>query len=210
MSGESKESFDEATIETGKRRHLRADAQRNIDALLQTAGEIFGRSGVNVPMREIADKAGVGVGTLYRHFPARSDLIVAVLRKEVHECVETISALAKNHSPGNALALWVEYYVDFIVAHSGLAAALNSGEPTLESLPAYFQQQLGPAVQTLLDEAAKEGEIRTGVKSSELIHAVAMLCVLPICGEPTDPKRMAGIFVDGMRYGAINNLGHQS
>ncbi|MBO9653384.1 MAG: TetR/AcrR family transcriptional regulator [Agrobacterium tumefaciens] len=210
MSGENRESLDEAMIETGKRRHVRADAQRNIDALLQTASEIFARSGVNIPMREIADKAGVGVGTLYRHFPARSDLIVAVLRKEVHECVEKISALGNNHSPGNALALWVDYYVDFIVAHRGLAAALNSGEPTLESLPAYFQQQLGPAVQTLLDEAATEGEMRAGVKSSELIHAVAMLCVLPICGEPTDPKRMAGLFVDGLRYGAINNLKHRS
>lgn len=151
-------------------------------------------------MRDIAERAGVGVGTLYRHFPTRSDLVVAVFHKEVDECVDTVSVLVTDYTPAEALARWVEHYVDFIVAHRGLAAALNSGDPALEDLPAYFQQRLQPVVQGLLDLAVANGVIRKGVKASELLHAIAMLCVPPICGEPTDPHRMVGLLMDGLRY----------
>jgi AcrR family transcriptional regulator len=195
-------SISETTEPPGRRRHVRADAQRNIESLLQTAAEIFARSGIDAHMREIADGAGVGVGTLYRHFPTRSDLVVAVFRKEVDDCVETVSALAADHHPGEALERWVERYVDFIAAHQGLAAALNSGDPALEGLPVHFQQRLGPPVQGLLDAASKTGEIRPGVTANELLHGVGMLCVPPICGEPTDPRRMVGLFMDGLRFGA--------
>ncbi|MBR0724960.1 TetR/AcrR family transcriptional regulator [Bradyrhizobium manausense] len=202
MAHDDKKSKRRAAASARTKRHLRADAQRNIDLLLQTAAERFARSGVDVPMREIAERAGVGVGTLYRHFPTRSDLVVAVFRKEVGECVDTLSVLAANHPAGDALTRWVSHYVDFIAAHRGLAAALNSGDPALEGLPSYFQQQLGPGIQRLLDTAATAGEIRAGVKQNELLHAVAMLCVPPSCGEPTDPKRMVGLFIDGLRFGA--------
>jgi AcrR family transcriptional regulator len=183
-------------------RRVRADAQRNVDSLLRVAAECFARSGVDVGNREIAEAAGVGVGTLYRHFPTRSDLVVAVYRREVDECADTAAKLAANHSPGEALARWVACYVDFIVAHRGLAAALNSGDPALEGLPAYFLQRLRPAVQGMLDAGAAEGEIRPGVKPNELLHAVAMLCVPATCGETSDPHGMVGIFIDGLRYGA--------
>ncbi|ANK94433.1 MULTISPECIES: TetR/AcrR family transcriptional regulator [Rhizobium] len=185
---------------TGRRR--RADAQRNIGSLVQTASEVFAESGLDVPIREIADRAGVGVGTLYRHFPTRSDLVVAVFRKEVDEAVEAASVLAAERPPGEALERWVEGYVDFIAAHRGLAAAFNSGDPALEGLPAYFLERLGPLVQTLLDAAAAGGQIRAGVKAHELLHGVGMLCVPPNCGEPTEPRRMVGLFMDGLRYAA--------
>lgn len=202
MAGTDKTSKGIATTGVSERRRVRADAQRNIESLLQTAAEEFARAGLDVPIREIAERAGVGVGTLYRHFPTRSDLVVAVFYKEVEECVDTVAVLAGRYSPGEALARWVGHYVDFIAAHRGLAAALNSGDPALEGLPAYFQQRLRPAVQGLLDAAAAEGEIRVGVAPNELLHAVAMLCVPPSCGEPTDPKRMVGLFMDGLRFGA--------
>ncbi|KHK60172.1 TetR family transcriptional regulator [Burkholderia sp. A9] len=182
------------------RRHVRADAQRNIDSILRTAAKSFTRSGVDVSVREIAESAGVGVGTLYRHFPTRADLVVSVFRKEVDECVDTVSVLAANYPPADALAQWVENYVDFIDAHRGLAEALNSGDPTLEGLPAHFYERLRPVVQGLLDAAAEAGEIRAGVKASELLHAVAMLCVPSHCGEPIDPQRMVGMFMDGLRH----------
>ena len=198
---DGEKSNGEAMSPSGRRR-VRADAQRNIDSLVQTAAEVFAASGLDAPIREIAEKAGVGVGTLYRHFPTRSDLVVAVFRKEVDDCVDTVLALAANHPPGEALERWVQRYVDFIAAHRGLAAALNSGDPALEGLPAHFQQRLGPSVQGLLDAAAKEGAIRPGVTANELLHGVGMLCVPPICGEPTDPQRMVGLLMDGLRYGA--------
>ncbi|AVA23944.1 TetR/AcrR family transcriptional regulator [Rhizobium sp. NXC24] len=193
------------TSEAGKQvvgRRRRADAQRNIGSLIQTASEVFADSGLDVPIREIADRAGVGVGTLYRHFPTRSDLVVAVFRKEVDESVEAASTLAAKHPPGEALERWVEHYVEFIAAHRGLAAAFNSGDQALEGLPAYFLERLGPLVQNLLDAAVVEGQIRPGVQAHELLHGVGMLCVPPTCGEPTDPQRMVGLFMDGLRYAA--------
>nr|WP_245431773.1 TetR/AcrR family transcriptional regulator [Rhizobium sophoriradicis] len=198
---ENKKSLSETGMQAVGRAR-RADAQRNIGSLVQTASEVFAESGLDVPIREIADRAGVGVGTLYRHFPTRSDLVVAVFRKEVDESVEAASVLAAERPPGEALERWVEGYVDFIAAHRGLAAAFNSGDPALEGLPAYFLERLGPLVQALLDAAAVDGQIRAGVKANELLHGVGMLCVPPSCGEPTDPQRMVGLFMDGLRYAA--------
>ena len=202
MADTEKRSKNKATAGLATQRHVRADAQRNMDSLLQAAAECFASSGIDVPMRDIAETAGVGVGTLYRHFPARSDLVVAVFHKEVDDCIHTVSVLAAKYPPGDALRRWVKQYVDFIAAHSGLATALKSGDPALQGLPVYFHERLRPPVQRLLDAAAAAGEIRAGVKPHELLHAVAMLCVPPSCGEPTDPQRMAGLLMDGLRYGA--------
>ena len=89
---------------TGRR--VRADAQRNLDALLEAAKAVFATSGVDAPVREIAEKAGVGIGTVYRHFPQRSDLIAAVFRHEIDACAEAAPLLAAEHAPGEALAKW--------------------------------------------------------------------------------------------------------
>ena len=85
-------------------RRLRADAQRNIDTLLQTAMAVFATSGVDAPVREIAEKAGVGVGTIYRHFPQRSDLIAAVFRREIDACADAgvLATRARSSSPSTA------------------------------------------------------------------------------------------------------------
>ena len=88
-------------------RRVRVDAQRNLDALLQAAKNVFATSGVDAPVREIAEKAGVGVGTLYRHFPQRADLIAAVFRREMDACADAAPILAAEHPPGEALALWL-------------------------------------------------------------------------------------------------------
>src|SRR3954468_20286786 len=79
---------------------VRADAQRNIDALLEAALTVFATSGVDAPVREIAEKAGVGIGTVYRHFPQRADLVAAVFRHEIDACADAASALATEHGPG--------------------------------------------------------------------------------------------------------------
>jgi AcrR family transcriptional regulator len=87
---------------------VRVDARRNIDTLLQTAMTVFATSGVDAPVREIAEKAGVGVGTVYRHFPQRADLIAAVLRHEIDACADTALVLVAEHKPGEALARWIQ------------------------------------------------------------------------------------------------------
>lgn len=202
MTSEDKSVVASAGVRPARQRRIRADAQRNMEALLQSAAEDFAKFGVDVPIRELAERAGVGVATLYRHFPSRSDLILAVYRRDVDASVEALARLSAEYRPGEALFKWVDGYVEFIAAHSGLAQALNSGDAALEGVPAYFQQHLGPGVQRLLDAAAQAGEIRNGVRASELIYAVAKLCVPASCGEPLDPRRMVSLFMDGLRYGA--------
>ncbi len=177
----------------------RADARRNLDALLRAALAVFATSGVDAPVREIAEKAGVGVGTLYRHFPQRSDLIKAVMRNEVDACAEAASALAAEHAPGEALALWMQRFVDFIMAKRGLGAALHSGNPAYESLPDYFLKQLTPALQRLLDAAEAAGAIRSDVKAGELLLAAARLAN---DSDTAQARRMMALLVDGLRYGA--------
>src|SRR5881227_2447210 len=118
-------------------RRLRADAQRNIDSLLEAAKTVFGTSGVDAPAKEIADLAGVGVGTLYRHFPQRSDLVKAVFEREVDACAAAATTLAEAHGPGDALAAWLDRYTAFLTAKRGLKKALHSGDPAFAALPEY-------------------------------------------------------------------------
>jgi AcrR family transcriptional regulator len=183
-------------------RPLRADAQRSLDALLEAAMAVFATSGVDAPVREIAARAGVGVGTVYRHFPQRSDLVAAVFRHEVDACADAARILAAEHAPGEALARWLQRYVDFIAAKRGLAAALHSGNPAFEPLPAYFRERLKPALRTLLGAAVAAGEVRADVDPSDLLNAVANLSSTSHRGGPEQARRMVALLVDGLRYGA--------
>ena len=126
-------------------RRLRADARRNAEALLDAAKAVFASSGVDAPAKEIANAAGVGVGTLYRHFPRRADLVLAVFRREVEDCADAASTLASENPPDVALEKWLYRLTEFIVAKRGLAAALHSGDPAFDGLPAYFMGRFGPA-----------------------------------------------------------------
>ena len=183
-------------------RHVRADAQRNIDALLDAAKAVFATSGVDAPVREIASRAGVGVGTVYRHFPQRSDLVSAVFRQEVDACAEAAPALAAEHEPGAALEKWLQRYTDFIATKRGLAAALHSGDPAFDALPLYFDQRVRPALGSLLEAAAAAGAVRTDVDVDDLLRAVANLCLGTDRDRPDHSRRMVALLIDGLRYGA--------
>jgi len=183
-------------------RRQRSDARRNIDSLLEAALAVFGPSGVDAPAKEIADRAGVGVGTLYRHFPKRSDLVKAVFQREVDACAEAAPALAAGHEPGVALERWLLRYTEFLATKRGLASALHSGDPAFDALPDYFMQRLGPALGSLLDAAVAADEIRADIGPKELLFAVSKLC-LPVSDEgAADGERMVGLLVDGLRHGA--------
>jgi len=183
-------------------RRLRADAQRNVDSLLEAAKTVFGTSGVDAPAKQIADLADVGVGTLYRHFPQRSDLVKAVFQREVDDCADAATTLAAAHEPGAALANWLHRYTEFLATKRGLATALHSGDPAYRALPAYFMQRLGPALGSLLEAATASGEIRGGTSPKDILHAVASLCV-PVPGEGVAySQQMVALLMDGLRYGA--------
>ena len=126
-------------------------------------------------MREIAERAGVGIGTVYRRFPRRSDLIVAVVHNEVDACAGAASALAATYAPDEALKRWLLRFVDFVAAKRGLAAALQSGDPAYDALPDYFEGRLGPTLTTLLEAAAAADVVRAGVNAVDLLPAVAKL-----------------------------------
>ncbi len=192
----------DADREASAPRPVRADARRNMDALLEAALAVFETSGVDAPVREIAVKAGVGIGTVYRHFPQRSDLIVAVFRHEVDGCADAAPALADKHAPVEALARWMQRYVDFIAAKRGLAAALRSGNPAFETLPGYFEKRLVPALRALLDSAAAAGEVRGDVEPYDLLRAVGDLGMSAHYDGPAHARRMVALLVDGLRFGA--------
>jgi AcrR family transcriptional regulator len=182
-------------------RRLRSDAQRNLDALLQAAKTVFGTAGVNAPAKQIADLAGVGVGTLYRHFPQRSDLVRAVFQREVDACADAAPALSATLDPGTALATWLGRYTEFLATKRGLATALHSGDPAFDALPGYFMQRLGPTLGSLLQAAAAAGEIRADISPEELLHAVATLCQPAADQGPAYSQRMVALLIAGLRHG---------
>ena len=187
-------------------RRLRADAQRNIDSLLQAAKVVFGSSSVDAPAKEIADRAGVGVGTLYRHFPRRSDLVIAVLEHEIDACADAAAALAAANGPGAALDEWLHRYVELLATKHGLAPALQSGDPALEELRDHFFERFEPALAALLDGATASGEVRADVSAKDLLLAVAVLC-LPIADEGVNyGHRMVALLIDGLRREPAQNV----
>ncbi len=183
-------------------RPVRSDAQRSIDALLQAALAVFATSGVDAPVREIAEKAGVGIGTLYRHFPQRADLVAAVFRHEIDACADAAPILAAEYAPADALARWMQRYAAFIATKRGLASALHSGNPAFDTLPAYFNQRLLPAFRTLLDAGVAAGEVRADVDANDLLSAVASLSRQAQDENPERARRMVALLIDGLRYGA--------
>lgn len=184
----------------GERRPRRADARRNVESLLAAAKAAFADKGVDAPARAIADGAGVGVGTLYRHFPTRADLVAAVFRQEVDDCADAAAPLAAAHPPGEALARWIERYAGFVATKRGLAAALHSGDPAFDALPAHFDARLRPALRGLLAAAVAAGEARGDVEADDLLRAVASLG-MGAQGDRAGPARMVALLVDGLRHG---------
>ena len=179
-------------------RRQRSDAKRNVVALLEAAKTVFAVSGVDAPAKEITDRAGVGVGTLYRHFPRRSDLIVAVLQHEIDECVEAAEKLGTTLDPWEALMSWIERFTDFVGTKRGLASALHSGDPAYDDLPQHLLDRLEPALQTLLTRAVEGGYARDDVTAREVLMTIALISQ-PVRGEqPSFNQRMAEVFMDGL------------
>jgi AcrR family transcriptional regulator len=177
----------------------RADARRNEQALLGAAAAVFVVSGVDAPVRDIAAEAGVGMGTIYRHFPTRADLVIAVYRHQVEACAEAGPALlARSSSPHVALTRWVDLFVDFLITKHGLAAALRSDQARFETLHAYFLDRLVPVCAQLLEAAAAAGEVRADVDAYGLLRGIGNLCA-GADGDPRyDARRMAGLLIAGL------------
>jgi AcrR family transcriptional regulator len=181
-------------------RRKRADARRNEETLLAAAAAAFAESGVNVPVRDIASRAGVGVGTIYRHFPTRADLIVAVFPHQVEACAEAgPKLLADSATPHDALARWAGLFVDFLVTKHGLAEAMRPDDPTFQTLHAYFLDRLIPVCAQLLDAAAAAGQIRPGTDAYQLLRGIGNLCVGADSDPRYDARHLVGLLIEGLR-----------
>jgi AcrR family transcriptional regulator len=201
------DSKPEQDRDAGLRRRIRADARRNEDMVLQAAKEVFIVSGVDATVREIASKAGVGIATLYRRFPKRSDLIAAVFRREVDACAAQAAILAAEYPPGEALARWLGRYTNFLAAKKGLVPALHSGDPAYDALPGYFRASFEPALALLLNAAAATGEIRRDIEPYDLLRAIGYLSMAAAEADgEAHLDRMLKLLVDGLRYGAACSL----
>ncbi|MER6625803.1 MULTISPECIES: TetR/AcrR family transcriptional regulator [unclassified Streptomyces] len=178
----------------------RKDARRNKENLLDAAAAVFVASGVDAPVREIAARAGVGLGTIYRHFPTRADLIIAVYRHQVDACAEAGPALlATGATPHAALGEWIGLFVDFLVTKHGLAAVLHSDEAGFDALHTYFLDRLVPVCTQLLEAAAAAGEIRSDIDAYALMRGVGNLCIGAESDPRYDARRLVGLLVAGLR-----------
>jgi len=179
----------------------RSDARRNEATLLAAAAAAFIASGVDVPVRDIAAMARVGVGTIYRHFPTRADLIVAVYRHQVEACVDAGPTLLRDSKSAHAaLTDWIDLFVDFLITKRGLAGALRSDSAAFETLHAYFLDRLVPVCAQLLEAGAAAGEIVPDVEAYELMRGVGNICI----GADTDPnydaRRIVQLVIAGLRH----------
>ncbi|WP_307530881.1 TetR/AcrR family transcriptional regulator [Streptomyces umbrinus] len=178
----------------------RKDARRNKETLLDAAAAVFVTSGVEAPVRDIATKAGVGLGTIYRHFPTRADLVIAVYRHQVDACAEAGPALlGTSATPHAALGQWVDLFVDFLVTKHGLAAALQTDNAGFETLHSYFLDRLLPVCTQLLDAAAASGEIRSDLTAYQLMRGVGNLCIGADSDSRYDARRLVELLVAGLR-----------
>ncbi|WP_340374321.1 TetR/AcrR family transcriptional regulator [Streptomyces sp. SS7] len=181
-------------------RPQRADARRNKESLLDAAAAIFVESGVEAPVRDIAARAGVGTATIYRHFPTRADLIIAVYRHQVEACAEAGPALlAAGPTPYAALGRWIDLFTDFLVTKHGLAAVLQSDDAGFEGLHHSFLDRLVPVCTELIEAAVAAGEIRPGITAYELMRGTGNLCIGAEHDARYDARRLVGLLVAGLR-----------
>ncbi len=187
-------------------RKPRADALRNRDRLLEAAAEVFSAGGPDASLEAVAKRAGVGIGTLYRHFPTREALFEAVYRREVDQLSELAERLANEAEPVEAepveaLRRWLHANVRLVATKKGMAAALALAAHRPTELHAYSSDRLTKAVGLLLDRAARAGEIRTDVTPEDLLRALVGMSY-NVYDTPDWRKtalRLADIFVDGLR-----------
>ncbi|WP_274911094.1 TetR/AcrR family transcriptional regulator [Streptomyces sp. WZ-12] len=179
----------------------RKDARRNQQTLLEAAAAVFVASGVEAPVRDIAAQAGVGLGTIYRHFPTRADLVIAVYRHQIDACAEAGPALlAAGPTPHAALGEWIDLFVDFLVTKHGLAAAMQGDGAGFETLHTYFLERLLPVCAQLLDAAADSGEIHSGIDAYQLMRGIGNLCIGAESDPRYDARRLVSLLVAGLGH----------
>jgi AcrR family transcriptional regulator len=181
-------------------RKPRADAQRNRERILEVAKEEFTRVGANASLEEIAKKAGVGPGTLYRHFPTREALLVEVYRKEVERLAAAEREFAESLPPAEALRAWMLLFVDYIAAKQIIAPALNALAADPKKVFEASYGQVWEAIRALVKRAIKSGDIRKDLDPIDLLRA--LIGVANVATSPDwqqSARRLVDILIAGAR-----------
>jgi AcrR family transcriptional regulator len=181
-------------------RKPRADAVRNRERVLEAAKAVFSAGGPDASLEAVARRAGVGIGTLYRHFPTREDLFEAVYRREVQQLGELAEALKNDAAPVDALRRWLRSNVELVATKKGMLAALALTVHGSSELYAFSFDRLTKAVGALLDRAVAAGEIRSDISPQDLLRALVGMCYMhDQPGWQTSVLRLVDVFVDGLR-----------
>jgi AcrR family transcriptional regulator len=180
-------------------RKPRADAQRNRERVLAAAKAVFSAGGAEASLEAVARRAGVGIGTLYRHFPTREALYEAVYRREVEQLSELAAQPPGRRSPVEALRAWLRATVEFVATKKGMSAALALAAQNPE-LSAFSSEHLTRAIATLLDRAVAAGEIRGDIGADDVLRALIGMCLMhDQPGWQHSVVRLLDVFVDGLR-----------
>lgn len=181
-------------------RTQRADAVRNRERLLAAAKVVFSAGGAEASLEMVARRAGVGIGTLYRHFPTREALFEAVYRREVEQLADLAEQLKAEAEPAEALRRWLRSNVEFVATKKGMSAALALAAHSSSELVAYSYERLTKAVGALLDRAIAAGEIRDDISPDDILRALIGMCYLhDQPGWQQSVLRLVDVFVDGLR-----------
>ena len=183
-------------------RKPRADSARNRQLLIDAAKAGFSELGLNVSLEEIARRAGVGIGTLYRHFPNREAVVEAVYRREVEQLAEAVPKLLEALAPAEALHQWMHLFIDYIATKRliapSLAAAAADGRAA--TLYASSRELIENAISTLVDRASASGEVRKDIDPSDLLRAmVGVSYGNPDAGWEASARRLIDLLMDGLR-----------
>lgn len=168
-------------------KHVRADARRNHDALLAAAKDVFALLGTDAPLDEVAQRAGVGRGTLYRHFPTRTHLFVAIMRERVDELDRRARELLAAPDVSAALVEWLRLYDQSATDYPGMSAHVGDGLADRDSPVAPLCEPMKDSFARLFDHARDEGRIRTGVSAVQVLTLVAALPKDPRTGRTISP-----------------------
>jgi AcrR family transcriptional regulator len=186
-------------------RALRADAARNRAKLLDAATALFAQRGVETSLDDVAKSAGVGIGTLYRHFPTREDLVLAVYGAQVDALDERSRELATSEDPAAALREWMHGFVDFYAVKQGMVTLLRTMMNGSRSGQfEHTRQTLREATERMLAPAVEAGAIRPDVSAPDLLRALGGICLTsePRTTPPSSTLALVDLVFDGLRYGA--------
>jgi AcrR family transcriptional regulator len=181
----------------------RADARRNREKLLAAAADAFATSGVNASLEEIARQAGVGVGTLYRHFPSREALVAATYRHEVEQLCDSVGELQAAMTPDAALRAWMDGFIHYTAAKRGMGEALQAVMASDSALYADAYARLVAALDALVGAAAAAGTIRPDARGEDVLRALGAIWMIRESEQREEQaKRVLDLLMDGLRYDA--------